>query len=94
MRELTWIPVKRRSFPSLLTMNEMVVVEASRTLFFAKTRMSRSVGFVIIAEMTMSSIELTTACKDFTETFKSPLERPRARVVRPRRKIEWSIVDR
>ena len=60
------------------------------TLFFANTRMSQSVGFVTMEEMTMSSIELTSACKIFTETFKSPLEFPSKRVMKPRRR---SIVD-
>jgi len=84
--------VKRTSFPSLLTLNELVV-EVSRTLFFARTRISRSVGLVTIAEMTISSIESTLACKACTETFRSPVESPRAIVERLRRRIERNILS-
>lgn len=81
---LTIRPVNVTSWSSLATAKEFVG-SSSRMLAFLMTRMSSLVGLETIAVNTMSSMELTLLDEAFTETCRSPVERPRARETKEKR---------
>lgn len=84
-------PVKVTFFPSLLTRKESLALPSS-TLALLMTRMSASVGLETTAVRMMSSMELTLFETALRVTVRSPVDRPRARVVRLRRMAERNMV--
>lgn len=84
-------PVNFTSSQSLPTANESLGL-SSRTLALLMTRMSEEVGLEMTVVRIMSSMELTLDETAFRVTFMSPLDRPRARVVRLRGIAERNMV--